>query len=85
MKLVLVEWNDSHERNGWVALDILKKFCKPSPCRSVGWLLEDKNGHIQLVSHISGMNLNKEGPEDACGDMCIPKKVITKMTVLRKK
>ena len=85
MKLVLVEWNDaSSNTSGWNSLDYLKDGCVPIHCRSVGWLAAEKNGHITIVPHLSG---EKNGDIVVCGrgDLTIAKKMITKMTVLRKK
>ena len=80
MKLVLIEWMDSHSGRGWQELDKLKTAAKPLPCRSVGWLISERNGHKVIVPHLSG---ERDNPGEGCGEMVIPTKVITKITVLR--
>ncbi len=83
MKLVLVEWLDSHAGRGWQDIDCLRKAAEPLHCRSVGWLLEDRKDCKVLVPHLSG---EKNGGIvlQGSGDLTIPSKAITKMTVLRK-
>lgn len=84
MKLLLVEWIDVHASNGWQSVDNLKESCAPLHCRSVGWLLHKKNGHVVIVPHLSGEK-NGDIVVHGRGDLTIPEKAITKMTVLRSK
>lgn len=81
-KLVLIEWVDSHSGNGWQPLNEIADAAEPVYCRSVGWLVSERNGMTVLVSHISGErngNVRLYGK----GDIAIPKKAITRTTVLR--
>lgn len=83
MKLVLVEWDDSHEIYGWVKIKHLENSCEQLTCKSVGWLIKETKTHIMIAAHLAATNM-PDGPYDGCGNMCIPKKVIIKTTVLRK-
>lgn len=56
MKLVMIDWVDSHSSGGWKPLPEIEKDCEPLLCRSVGWLLCEKNEHVVLVPHLSGMD-----------------------------
>jgi len=84
MKLVLIEWIDSHHGRGWRSLDQIEAECQPLFIRSVGWLVSEKNGQKIIVG-----NLYSEKNEDvqiqAGRDICIPNKAIIKTTVLRGK
>jgi hypothetical protein len=82
MKLVLIEWEDSHSGRGWQEMNQLKKASEPLYCRSVGWLAAEKNGCVVLVPHVSGEK-NDEVAVHGCGDLTIPKRAITRTTVLR--
>lgn len=80
MKLVLVEWLDSHAGSGWQPLDSIRQDCHAVRCRSVGWLLSRKNGHTTIVPHISGEN---DGVVPyGSGEKTIPNRAITRMRVL---
>ena len=80
MKLVLIEWVDSHSCNGWHDIEDISEASELTHCRSVGWLLVDGKDCKVLVSHLAGEGRGQSG----CGDMAIPVRAITKMTVLRK-
>ena len=82
MKLVLVDWVDSHSGRGWRNFDELKETATPLYCRSVGWLLTETKGCFVLVPHIYA---EKNGAivHQGCGDMTIPKRAVGKITVLR--
>ncbi len=82
MKLVLVEWIDVHAGRSWLSADELSKWCSPVHCRSVGWLLTKKNGHVTIVPHLAGEK-NRDIVVFGRGDLTIPLKMILKMTVLR--
>jgi len=83
MKLVLVEWLDSHSGRGWQDVERLEESAEPLRCRSVGWLLADKKDCKVLVPHVAG---EKNGKIVIQGsrDIAIPSKAIVKMTVLRR-
>ena len=81
MKLVLVEWLDSHSGRGWQEMDLLENTAEPLHCRSVGWLLSDREDCKVLVPHIAGEK-NGEIKLLGSGDITIPKKAIVKVTVL---
>ena len=54
MKLVLIEWLDSHSGRGWQDMDDLTDNCQPLHCRSVGWLVSEENECKMLVPHLAG-------------------------------
>ncbi len=54
MKLVLVEWLDSHSGQGWQRLDAIRESTHSVHCRSVGWLVSESGGYKTIVPHISG-------------------------------
>ena len=83
MKLVLVEWLDSHSGRGWQEIKRLSEASDPLYCRSVGWVVSERNGCLVLVPHISGEK-NRDIVLHGCGDLTIPKKAIVKTTVLRR-
>jgi hypothetical protein len=84
MKLVLVEWIDANSGKGWQPLDQIEDQAGPVHCRSVGWLVADRNGVKTLVPHISG---EKNGNLRLCGagEISILDKSITRMRVLAKR
>jgi hypothetical protein len=80
-RLVLVEWIDSHSAvGGWQPLDEIAAAAEAVHCRSVGWLVSDRNGVKVLVAHISG-DRNGVRPYGK-GDIAIPSRCITKIRVL---
>jgi len=82
MKLVLIEWVDSHSGSpGWQPLDQIAEETSPTKCRSVGWLVRDAAGAKTLVPHISGEKNSDVRPYGR-GDITIPNSCITKMRVL---
>jgi len=83
MKLVLIEWLDSHSGRGWQDVERLERAAEPLHCRSVGWLLVDGKNCKVIVPHISGEK-NGNTILQGCGDLTIPTAAITKLTVLRK-
>lgn len=82
MKLVLVEWVDSHSGRGWRDIDRIKETDSLLHARSVGWLLRETKEVILLASHITGED-NGNILLQASGDMCIPKVAVKKITVLK--
>jgi hypothetical protein len=81
-KLVLIEWLDIHAGRGWQSMDEIAESCEPLYCRSVGWLVSEKNGHKTIVPHLSGEK-NGDILVHGRGDITIPAKAIVNMTVLR--
>lgn len=81
LKLVLVEWLDSHAGRGWQTMERIAVAAEPLYCHSVGWLLSDTKECKVLVPHFGG---ERDGDEmmQGCGDLVIPTKAIVKMTVL---
>lgn len=82
MKLVLIDWIDSHSGNGWQSLDDMKGFAKALHCRSIGWLLVRNKDCTTVVPHIYDDSKNKNIKPNGCGELVIPNKCITKMRVL---
>ena len=82
MKLVLIEWLDSHSGRGWQTTETLKQAAEPLYCRSVGWLFSENKDCKVIVPHIGG---EKDGDAmmQGCGDLTIPARAIIKMTVLQ--
>jgi len=81
MKLVLIEWIDSHAGRGWKSMDELEETAEPLYCRSVGWLLKETKDCKVLVPHIGGEE-NGNIIIQGCGDLTIPIKAIIKTTTL---
>lgn len=84
MKLLLVEWLDAcSDSAGWNSMERLSNEIDALHCRSVGWLVRETKKEILLVPHIAGERNQGIRPSGA-GDITIPKKTITKITVIRK-
>lgn len=81
-RLVLVEWVDSHSGDGWQPLDEIDRMAEPVYCRSVGWLVSQRDGVTLLVPHISGEKNDGVRPYGT-GDMAIPDAAIVSLTDLR--
>ena len=85
MKLVLIEWLDSHSgARRWQPLREIVRNAEPVICRSVGWLVHDSKRCKVIVPHISGEK-NEGVIPYGDGDLSIPAKAIIKTTVLRRK
>jgi hypothetical protein len=85
MKLVLIEWLDSHSgRGGWTDRNQFSGVATPLYCRSVGWLMENRKDCKVIVPHLAGEK-NSGIVIQGCGDLTIPTAAITKVTVLRKR
>lgn len=72
MRLVLIEWVDSHVAvGGWKLLDDFDRNAKAPFCRSVGWVVRDDDEIIVVVPHF----IEEQGDvaRQGCGDMTIPK------------
>lgn len=81
-RLLYLEWVDSSSNaRTWTHLDDVVADRMESPCKSVGWVVNETKNFITLVSTIDGVNK----PEDRCcaGDISIPKCAIVKRRVLR--
>lgn len=74
MKLLMVEWVDSHSRTGWRTSDILKEI-RPATCVSVG-IATEVSEHITL--HQSKSNLG-----DVADVLCIPRVAILRVRQLK--
>jgi hypothetical protein len=82
VKLVLIDWVDSHAGSGWLTKDQLQKAAQPCLCRSVGWLFIKNKVCTVVVPHLSSLE-DLNGIEHGRGELSIPNKAIVKMTVLR--
>lgn len=80
MKLVCVDWIDSCSGRGWRDLGWYENDDGSLKCRSVGYLVRESRTDVWLVAHLAG---DKNGMDQACGDMCIPKVAITKIQALK--
>jgi hypothetical protein len=80
MRLVLIEWLDSHVAvGGWKELD---GFAPEAPiCRSVGWLARDDDHSKVVIPHVIEQQENV--PLQGCGDMTIPTAAILRMIELK--
>jgi len=83
MKLVLIEWVDSHAGRGWQDIEAVERAAVPLYCRSVGWLARETKTCKVIVPHISGEK-NGNSVLQGCGDLTIPTAAIEKVTVLRR-
>ncbi len=86
LRLVLVEWHDTHTRShgSWESHeDIVEHASKPLTCLSVGWLLHDGK-HCKVVLPNS---YSEDGaPRYAgCEEISIPTGCVVKITELVKK
>ena len=71
LRMVAIEWVDSHYRAGWTT-EAAEKL--PLKCLSVGWLVEDGESAKVLSAH-----LTSEDHPQRCGDMTIPTAAIISM------
>ena len=53
MKLVVIEWLDSHFGRGRQDFDRLEQAAEPLDCRSVGWVVRKNKDCNVLVPHIA--------------------------------
>ena len=74
LKLVLIEWLDSHQQARWTSDEPAKE---PLVCRSVGWLVHDGEKAKTLAAH-----LTVEATPQRAGEMTIPTCAITKIRSL---
>lgn len=83
MKLVLIEWIDSHSGSGWQPMHEIKKASEPVHCRSVGWLASEDGECKVVVPHVSGEK-NGDLVLYGRGEITIPNGAIVKVRVLAK-
>jgi hypothetical protein len=81
MKLVLIEWLDSHSGRGWQDFHRIEQAAEPLYVRSVGWLASEAGDCKVIVPHIAGEK-NGEIVLQGSGDLTIPNQAIVKMRVL---
>lgn len=81
MKLVMVEWYDSHNTGEWETFEDLETRCNVLLCKSIGWLVAEKNNAKLIVSHLN--EGKKQGViSHGCGYMVIPDVAIKEMWIL---
>lgn len=79
MKLVLIEWEDSHSSGAWQQLDDTLAD-RALVCRSVGWLVLDGK-HAKVVA--PHMNEQEPGvPLQGSGVMTIPSRAVLRIVAL---
>jgi hypothetical protein len=78
MKLVLIEWVDSHSGRGWQDRSRIEECAQLLRCKSVGWIVSETKEVIVIVPHVSGGDTMLQG----LGDLVIPKCAITKRRYL---
>lgn len=83
MKLVLIEWLDSHAGQGWQNIERIQGASEPLHCRSVGWLVSEAGDCKVIVPHLAG---EKNGGIvlQGSGDLTIPNRSIVKVRTLLK-
>ena len=84
MKLVLIEWLDSHGSKGWQTLEELELVDEPLKCRSVGWLFYDGADCKVIIPHIAGEK-NTNIVHQCRGDLVIPTRAIIELTIIKEK
>lgn len=82
LKLVLVDWIDSHSGRGWRSIEEIDRGAEPLLCRSVGWISKETDEVVMLVPHIAGEGQCVEIILQGCGEICIPKGCVRKMVIL---
>ena len=83
MKLVLIEWLDAHAGRGWQTIERIEQAAEPLYCRSVGWLLRETKECKVIAPHLAGEK-NPATILQASGDLTIPTRCITRLTVLKR-
>jgi hypothetical protein len=81
MKLVLIEWLDSASGSGWRSLDTIKSQPGALFCSSVGWVVDEAEEYVSLVSHLA-REPKQDTPHQGCGDMTIPRPAIQRVVDL---
>ena len=78
MKVVIIEWLDSCGAGSrWQFLEDYEDP-KPLKCRSIGWLVQDREDCKVIVPHLS-MDA-KDSQRQGCGEMTIPTRSIILIT-----
>ncbi len=79
-KLIYVEWLDhvTHDGGGWINVKKVKKGSLAA-CHTVGWIVEETDEALKLVSSYIGENID----DDIGGDVTIVKAAITKRKLLK--
>lgn len=80
MKLVIVEWMDSSQGEGWTPVSEIEDGC--IAIRSVGWVLRETKDVLVIAPH-HGERLGRDTPEQACGYMKIPKLAVKRVRELK--
>ena len=75
MRLVYIEWLDSHHTAGWRSDEAATE---PVVVRSVGWLVHDGANAKTIAPHMTN-----ETPSQRCGEMTIPSITIVRLKELR--
>lgn len=78
MRLVLIEWEDSHGDGAWHALERIED--RALICRSVGWLVVDGERAKVIAPHINEQEVGV--PLQGCGVMTIPTRAVLRVTEL---
>lgn len=74
-RLLVVEWLDSHQPDGWAWLDARTVYARPA-IRSVGWLVEQPDrGWLVLAPTLS--RPDEDGERQALGLLRIPSCSVT--------
>ncbi len=73
MRLVLIEWEDSHTAGAWQQIEGEVED-RALVCRSVGWLVLDGERAKVVAPHLS--NQEPGVPLQACGVMTIPARAV---------
>jgi hypothetical protein len=77
MRLVLIEWEDSHTEGGWQRLDADLED-RAVVCRSVGWLVLDGEAVKIVAPHLNHPETGV--PLQGSGVMHIPARAVLRMT-----
>ena len=78
MKIVLVNWLDSNSNSAWHNITEAKHL-RPSPCVTIGYVLEDTEEYITIASSFATEN-------DSVSDViCIPKFAVQSIETIRRR
>lgn len=82
-KLVIIEWEDSFETQGWTPIEEIKDDIHVSfKCISIGWILAENKRRIIIAPHLTVPNISKTN-QDATGTMLIPRNSIISMKKIK--
>ena len=83
MKLVYIEWIDSHSGRGWTSVEDISDHCRPLRIITVGWLISENN-NCKAVAHSVYDEKRMDGWRiHASGEIVIPNLAIKKFRVLK--